>query len=45
MIPLPNLLVYVYLFAEKIKTFLGEFYNDADDGGKDFKYGQQLVQN
>jgi DNA replication licensing factor MCM7 len=28
---------------EKIKGFLGEFYKDAPDGGKDFKYGQQLV--
>ncbi|XP_070537704.1 DNA replication licensing factor mcm7-like [Ptychodera flava] len=28
---------------EKIKQFLGEFYLDSEDGGKDFKYGQQLV--
>ncbi|XP_002739848.1 DNA replication licensing factor mcm7-like [Saccoglossus kowalevskii] len=27
----------------KIKQFLGEFYKDSDDGGKDFKYGRQLV--
>lgn len=30
-------------FAEKIKTFLREFYVDSEDGGKDFVYGQQLV--
>lgn len=31
------------LCAEKIKTFLAEFYLDGDDGGKDFVYGKQLV--
>ncbi|KAL4220076.1 Mcm2-7 hexameric complex component [Mactra antiquata] len=29
---------------EKVKTFLQEFYKDGSDGGKDFVYGQQLVQ-
>ena len=28
---------------EKLRAFLAEFYTDAEDGGKDFKYGQQLV--
>lgn len=27
----------------KISAFIGEFYRDCDDGGKDFVYGQQLV--
>ena len=26
-----------------MRSFLGEFYKDSSDGGKDFKYGQQLV--
>ena len=29
--------------TESIKSFLTEFYRDGEDGGKDFKYGQQLV--
>lgn len=33
----------LFFFAEKIKTFLREFYVDSEDGGKDFVYGQQLV--
>lgn len=32
-----------YFLVETIKRFLAEFYEDAKDGGKDFKYGQQLV--
>ncbi|XP_064639255.1 DNA replication licensing factor mcm7-B-like [Lineus longissimus] len=28
---------------EKIKSFLAEFYLDADDGGKEFVYGRQLM--
>lgn len=31
------------LLTENIKSFLTEFYRDGEDGGKDFKYGQQLV--
>ncbi|KAK2144271.1 hypothetical protein LSH36_772g01022 [Paralvinella palmiformis] len=27
---------------ETIRTFLQEFYMDADDGGKEFKYGHQM---
>ena len=32
-----------FVIPEKIKTFLKEFYEDASDGGKNFKYEQQLV--
>lgn len=34
---------WIFSVAEKIKTFLREFYVDGEDGGKDFVYGQQLV--
>jgi len=33
----------IFCFADKIKTFLREFYKDGEDRGKDFVYGQQLV--
>lgn len=38
-----NFNVKCCFLAEKIKTFLREFYVDSEDGGKDFVYGQQLV--
>ena len=31
-----------YIFTDKAKRFLAEFYIDGDDG-KLFKYGEQLV--
>lgn len=37
------LLIVEFIFSDKIKTFLREFYKDGDDSGKDFVYGQQLV--
>lgn len=33
----------MFFFAEKVKSFLTEFYSDARGGGKEFKYGSQLV--
>ena len=37
------ILIFNIPIPEKLKSFLAEFYQETEDGGKDFKYGQQLV--
>lgn len=35
--------VFLFVFADKCKRFLQEFYSEDDNGKKVFKYGAQLV--
>lgn len=36
-------ILVLFLFADKCKRFLQEFYTEDDNGKKVFKYGAQLV--
>lgn len=35
--------IFYFIFVEKVKKFLQEFYYDDELGKKQFKYGTQLV--
>lgn len=39
----PQKFIFYFIFVEKVKKFLQEFYYDDELGKKQFKYGTQLV--